>query len=190
MVTRGAQEILASVAARRKPAKGISAEATWNLLASDDARAAWFAIQDLAGNERENLGTLRQNLQKLIQSQALDVPLQIAELIRQLDHDEFDARERATAQLAKFGTLATTALREAFAKDPSPEAKQRIVGLLSGPSRPKPMPERMQLLRGIEVLERMGSAEARQALETIAKAAPENSSVAMAARESAQRIKP
>ena len=110
-------------------------------------------------------------------------------MIRELDHDEFGRRDRASAQLAKLGTLATQSIREALEKDPTPEARQRLTALLAAPAQPQPLPERMQALRIIEILELIGSAEARRALEAAAKAAPEGSQLVAAARESIERMK-
>ena len=74
-------------------------------------------------------------------------------------------------------------------KDPTPEARQRLTALLAAPAQPQPLPERMQALRIIEILELIGSAEARRALEAAAKAAPEGSQLVAAARESIERMK-
>src|SRR5204863_1733102 len=137
------------------PPASDSAEALWSALGSNDVRAAYFAMQDLSAMGSEGIAMLQQRLQELVKSQALDVPQQITLLIRELDHDDFNRRDRASAQLAEFGTLATQSLREALEKDPTPEARQRLTTLLAAPAQPQPQPERMQALRTIEILERI-----------------------------------
>jgi hypothetical protein len=188
-ITRVAQDALLRIASRRRPADADSAEVLWSLLASEDARAAYVAMQDLVKAGNENVAALQEHLQELAPTQSLAVPEQIAQLIRELDHDDFGRRDRASARLARFGTLATQALRDAFEQNPTPEARERIiVAVGAARAQPKPIPEQMQVFRGIEVLERIGSTEAKQALEAVVKAARPNSSLAAAARESIQRM--
>jgi WD40 repeat protein len=55
---------------------------------------------------------------------------QIARLVLDLDADDFDARERAAAELEELGRITVRALREAAAKAASPEARLRAADLL------------------------------------------------------------
>src|SRR5690349_761355 len=55
---------------------------------------------------------------------------QIAQLIKQLGSDEFEAREKATKDLEAIGTPALEALREA-AKNGEPEVKTRATAILA-----------------------------------------------------------
>jgi WD40 repeat protein len=95
---------------------------------------------------------------------------QIAQLIASLDDDEFDVREKASRELATFAKRAEPALRKALENNPSPEASRRIKRLL-----PKltgdawPPSEVLRILRALEVLERIGSDEARTIIKHLAK---------------------
>jgi WD40 repeat protein len=96
----------------------------------------------------------------------------MAELIAALDHDKYVVREKASRELAGLGELAEPALRRALAGRPSPEVRGRIELLLRNlPDRGEtaaPSPEVLRWLRCVEVLERLGSAEARDALAVLA----------------------
>src|SRR5205085_7558144 len=82
------------------------------------------------------------------------------------DHDVFEKREEASKVLALLGPRAEPALRKALAADPSVEMKRRIEGLLSMLA-PTPKGERLRHLRAIEILEHIGTADARRLLEKL-----------------------
>ncbi|HSJ03230.1 MAG TPA: hypothetical protein VK956_12290 [Verrucomicrobium sp.] len=54
----------------------------------------------------------------------------IGQLIRELGHDDWKIREKATGELATFGEMARTSLQEAFKQNEDPEVKRRIEGIL------------------------------------------------------------
>jgi hypothetical protein len=82
-----------------------------------------------------------------------------------LDDDEFAVREEATRKLKELGAKAERSLLEALGGMPSPEARQRIVGLLDVmPAPVQRLPVAGDTLRGVralEVLERIATPEAR-----------------------------
>ena len=98
---------------------------------------------------------------------------QVARWINDLDSDSFDVREKAAAELGKLGELARPALEEALKKERSAEVRRRIDELLG---RLKPgqtlSAEDLRRLRTVEVLEDLGTPEAKQLLEELAKGAP------------------
>jgi hypothetical protein len=55
----------------------------------------------------------------------------IKKLVARLDAEEFEDREAASAALNEFGVVAELPLRDAFAKEPSPEARVRLTRLLA-----------------------------------------------------------
>jgi hypothetical protein len=57
--------------------------------------------------------------------------VKIKKLIARLDADEFTEREAASTALNEFGAVAEIPLREAFARETSPEARMRLTRLLS-----------------------------------------------------------
>lgn len=91
---------------------------------------------------------------------------ELARLIAELDDDSFKVRERATRELAKVGPDAA-ALRQAQANKPSIEAKRRIQELLTRLDK-EGRSERLRCLRAIEVLERIGTPRAKDALRGLA----------------------
>jgi HEAT repeat protein len=95
-------------------------------------------------------------------------PEQMADLIRDLDNDEFVVREKAEAALGRLAEGAAPALRRALDNKPGAEVRRRVTGLLEQLDQGK-APAQLQSLRAIEVLERLGTPEARKVLEELAK---------------------
>ncbi len=98
----------------------------------------------------------------------------LAELIAGLGSDVFADREKATKELEKLGEAAGDALRQALAVNPPLEARRRLERLLKALDTEKANPSgaRLRLLRGVEVLDRLNSAEARALLRKLAAGAP------------------
>ncbi len=96
-----------------------------------------------------------------------DGPERIARLIADLDSSEFATREKASEELARLGRRAEEVLKRALQDSPSAEAKKRIEVLLRELGKPRLWPERLQAERSLEVLEWIGTAEARQALKEL-----------------------
>src|SRR5262249_23305659 len=104
----------------------------------------------------------------------LPEPRKVGRLIEQLEDDDLAYRGKAEAELAKLGWPTLPALQLALAGKPSPQARERLERL--GDAIEKHLEksgERRRLLRTIEVLEQIGTPEARQALQTLADNAPE-----------------
>jgi WD40 repeat protein len=99
-------------------------------------------------------------------------PDRLAALLKRLDSDEFREREEATRELKKLGDAAESALRKALAGNPSAELRRGAEELLAGLD-PARSPRRLREGRAVEVLEYVGTAEARRLLEALAKGAPE-----------------
>jgi hypothetical protein len=90
-----------------------------------------------------------------------------AGLVHKHYSDSFRRREAATRELEKLGPEAGPALRHALAGSPSAEARRRLELLLAKAQGLRPA-ESLRVLRTIETLERIGSAEARRVLEAVA----------------------
>src|SRR5262249_2850027 len=97
-------------------------------------------------------------------------PAQVDKLIAELNDDEFGVRERASALLEKAGGAAEAALRKALAAPPSAEAKKRIEHLLRLLPPGGLRAEDLAAIRGVQVLEYIGTAEARKLLAQLARA--------------------
>jgi hypothetical protein len=113
----------------------------------------------------------------------------IARLIADLDHDDFAARDKASAELETIGLRAEPALRRALAGEVSVEARTRLKRLLDrlGSPEGQPPPPELVRLRVIEALEANGTPEARKVLAELA-AGPADSPLAREAKASLDRL--
>lgn len=132
----------------------------WTALGSDHAGATFGASQEL-------LAVPEQAVELLSRLPRVEpVSGDLAKLVADLDHDDYDVRENASEKLAKAGPAAEVFLRAAWAAGPGPEARRRIAPLL------KPLdgtgPARLRFLRGVEVLEALGTPQAVKQLERLA----------------------
>jgi hypothetical protein len=98
-------------------------------------------------------------------------PRRLEKLIAELDSDNFVEREKASRELAEAGAAAEEALRRALDKDPTTEVRLRVQELLDQISKGGRSPERMRSVRAVEVLERIGTPQARALLADLARQA-------------------
>jgi RNA polymerase sigma factor (sigma-70 family) len=160
-------------------------EAAWSDLAGADPIKARRSVWALARSPREALSVLDKSLTPPAPP-AADAK-KLARLIADLDDDRFDVRESATKELEKLGKAAEPALRGALKGQPSAEARRRLEALLSGLEGRRYTPEHRRLLRAVEVLEQIGTAEAQRVLERVAKEWPEDD-LARAAEAALRRL--
>jgi RNA polymerase sigma factor (sigma-70 family) len=142
--------------------------AAWDALAGADARAAYAALWQLLSDPEGAAALLQERLRPADTADARTV----ARLIGELDAKRFPAREEATRELERLGESAEPALRRALAARPTPEVRRRVEALLHR-GQPPLTGERLRELRGIEVLEYMGTPPARRVLEALSRGAPE-----------------
>lgn len=90
-----------------------------------------------------------------------------------LDSNDFATRERAAAALANMGRPAEESLKRALDDKPSPEARKRLEQLLKNLEEGVLSAEEVRAERGVEVLEQIGTPEARKVLQHLADGAPE-----------------
>jgi hypothetical protein len=140
----------------------------WAQLASPDAAAAYRAVCALADRPAEAVALLRSWLRPAAAPDAGH----LARLIADLDHPNFDTREKATRELQRLGERAEPALRRARAAGPGEETRRRIDQILTGRGAVTD-PELLRAIRGVEVLERIGTPEARRLLQALAGGAPD-----------------
>jgi predicted NAD/FAD-dependent oxidoreductase len=83
-------------------------------------------------------------------------------------------REHATSELQKIGELAISTFDKVLTSNPSLEMRNRVETMRkqSDPDSMILKGERLRKYRAVEVLERIGSPEARRLLTTYAKGAP------------------
>jgi hypothetical protein len=144
-------------------------EALWNDLADKNGTKGYAAIWKLTDMPEQAVVLFRKNLKPVV---AEDFK-QAAQLIRDLDSDIFAVREAATEELKKMGRPVAPALREALATKPSLDVRRRLETILTALSTSVPHSEVIRRLRAIQVLEQLGSREARAVLKSLAKGTPE-----------------
>jgi hypothetical protein len=143
----------------------------WADLGTSDAAKADQVVAFLLARPEVALPLLRERL-KPVRAVALG---QTERLIADLDHKRFMLRERASRELERLGETAEPALRRTLDGRPSAEVRRRINLLLEGlrTQRLWPPPERLRLSRALDVLEQLGTTEAREILRDLARGAPE-----------------
>jgi WD40 repeat protein len=143
------------------------AEALWNDLRGDGA-AAHRAIARLAEAGAPAVAALRPRTKAL----APPDEKRVAQLLKDLDAEEFETRERASEELEKLGDKARGALRGVLAGQSSTEAKRRAMALLEKLDKGGAPSAEVTWLRVVEALEFNASPEARDWLRELAKDPP------------------
>ena len=93
------------------------------------------------------------------------------QLIADLDSAQFAVREEASRELEKLGEPVEPALRQALRSRPTLETRRRLERLLEKLDAPVPPVETLRALRAVEVLEHIGTAEARRVVQDLARGA-------------------
>jgi WD40 repeat protein len=154
----------------------------WSALAAEDAVKADQAIGTLVGATEQAVALMKERLRPVSEPNAQ----QIATWIDDLDSDQFHVREKAGAELEKLGERTETVLRNKLTEKASPELRRRIEQLLAKIG--QLTPDTMRALRAVEVLEHIGSSEARKVLEALA-AGAESTRLNSEAKASLGRLK-
>ena len=115
-------------------------------------------------------------------------PEKLSRLLKELDSDEFAVREAANRELEKLGDVVATTVRQTLARPGlSLEMRRRWKRLLH-PSTKSPASVCVSCA-ALEVLEMVGTAEARELLRTLAGGAPE-ALTTIAAQAAVKRAEP
>ena len=152
----------------RRPSTAAAVEKLWTNLDTRDAAGAFEHMRDLVAMPKEAIAILDKRLSTVdsVKAAVLDG------LLRDLDDGSFEVRDRARRRLEELGELAKPALTKALAGMPSAEARNRIKELLDA-LESLPSEDRLRVLRAVEVLEMIGSPEARSVLKRLAGGASE-----------------
>jgi hypothetical protein len=144
-------------------------DALWNDLAGKEAAHAFDAIRKLSASPGQAVALLKDRVRP---ATPVD-PKRLTRLLGDLDSDSFEVRRQAQSELEELGELAEAALRKALTGDPSLEVRQRVERLLDNLTGQVPQAGQLRDLRAVELLELIGSSEAWQLLQALAKGAPE-----------------
>jgi WD40 repeat protein len=149
---------------------GTAVMTAWNELASADAQAAYRALRILLEAPIQSLPLLRERLRPAPAADANQIDRWLAEL----DSSRFADRERATRELERQEGRAEPALRRLLANAPTAEARRRAEGMLARLHGPIADTEMLRALRAVEALELMGTRDAKELLQEVARGAPES----------------
>jgi WD40 repeat protein len=140
----------------------------WDALAADQAAPAYEALGRLAADPGAAVPLLRKHLRP---TAPLDDAV-VDKIIAGLDSATFAARERAGAELDKLGKPVVDAVRARLAKGTSAEVRERLTKFLAKYDRDEFTSEELRQERALELLEQIGSTEARDVLRDLAKGEP------------------
>jgi WD40 repeat protein len=158
-------------------------EALWTDLAKEDAASAYAAIWKLTDAPEPAVAFLRGRLKPAVDADFAKV----RQLLKGLDDDRFEVREAASRELEKLGPGTHAALRQTLEAKPSAEVRRRLESLLEKAGNISQSPDLLCRLRAIQVLEAIGSKEAKKLLGEMASGvshAPET----LAAKEAIERL--
>ncbi len=157
--------------------------ALWIKLADQDASKAHRAMYALARSPQQTVAFLREHLRPM---PAL-TPERITQLLADLDSDRAELRENAEQEWIKLEDQAIPPLREALKGPLGVHRRRQVEWILGKLTCDSPSAETRQALWGIELLENLGTPEARQLLEKLAEGAP-NAWLTLEAKASLPRL--
>jgi WD40 repeat protein len=153
----------------KKPAANrADLETLWTALGRTDGEKAAKAMQAFADRPTETPAFFRDRLRP---ASAVD-PKRLRQWVKELQSNQFPVRTRANDELEKLGEQARAALEAELRTDLELEPRRRIEAILQKLEPPFTDPEVLRAIRAIEVLERIGNAEARTLLESLAAGGP------------------
>jgi WD40 repeat protein len=141
----------------------------WEDLAAGDAGRAYRAMCRLAAVPAQAVPYLEKHLPTV---RGVDEK-HVARLIADLDSPEFKVREKAARELDNLEAVGIPIYRKALEQEPSAEVRRRLEGLVKKHATWVGCPERVRVVRAVEVLEIIGTAPAREVLTRLAGGSPE-----------------
>jgi hypothetical protein len=144
--------------------------AAWDDLAGGDAAQAFRAIASLAKFPAQSVPFLKARLKPVAPAD----PRRVAQLLTDLASDQAAVHQKASEELEKLGDLARKPLEKALAAKEPAKVRERIEKVLAKLDKATLSSELLRSWRAIEVLEHIGTPEARQVLQALAKGAPEH----------------
>jgi RNA polymerase sigma factor (sigma-70 family) len=140
----------------------------WEALAESDAAQAFAAMGDLIAVPEDAVAWIKERVKPATPVEAK----RIEELLRQLGDAQFKVRDQAAKELIQIGEQTLPLLDRALAANPPLETKRRLEALRGKLTGMILQGERLRAHRAVEVLERIGTPQARQVLQALADGAP------------------
>jgi hypothetical protein len=150
---------------RRAPLAERDLDRLWADPAGEDAARAYGAMFVLGRSAAQAVSYMGRRLQPVREKVA---PERVERRLGDLDSDDFATRERAIRELGRHAELVAPRLRQALEAAPSPEARARLERMLAKAEKVEWEPGPLRALRAIEVLEQIGTPEARAVLRAMA----------------------
>jgi len=141
-------------------------EAAWNDLKADDLERMMKGVMALYSS-KSTVSYLKGQLK------AEQLPMdskRFGQLLKEMDDNSWDVREKATAEVAKMGLSAMTELDRQMQGKHSVEVLRRIDAALE---QLREQPNVVQMQRGIEVLVLINSTDSKALVDSLAQANPE-----------------
>ncbi len=138
----------------------------WALLAAVNPSRSYHAQWEMLLSPAETVRFMEIRLQPAPEARTLPIDRWLGEL----DSDEFAVREAATKELETVIDIAAPAVRRLLARKPTPEARKRAEHLLHLIGA-RGSQTQLRSLRAIEVLEHIGTLEARRLLQRLGRGA-------------------
>src|SRR5262249_48489664 len=133
-------------------------EALWTELGGNDAAKAYRAIWQLVAAPEQATQLFSGRLKAAV---AVDAK-RVEELSKDLDSDQFAVRSKAAEELDELGEAAAPIVRKVLKGKVSLEARRRLESIQARFEGPVSAPELLRTLRAIEVLEHIGTPDARK----------------------------
>jgi sugar lactone lactonase YvrE len=135
----------------------------WDDLGGEDARRAYRAVWELSARPEAAVAFLKEHLRPGKEA------ARIERLLADLDDDRFETRETAAKEIVRLGAEVLPAVRLTLQGKPSLELRRRLEALLAEPGIHVWSGESLRQVRALEVLEKIGTEDARRAVEVLAK---------------------
>jgi hypothetical protein len=151
----------------KQPAPAPSAEERenlWSDLASDDASRAYQAVWRLSLTPKETVALVKPRLLPLTAAE-------INQMLTDLDNPQYPVRKKARDQLTTLGKLVEPNLKKVLANRPSLEVRRSVDQLMKEFEGQAMPPHVLRTLRTLEVLEHIGTREARDVVQSLARGA-------------------
>jgi hypothetical protein len=155
-------DLQALLAEQERGAESLGVAGLWQELSSDDPAAAYRAINSLVQRKDEAVSHIASAVEPAGAKQE-----NVEQLIADLGSPLVSARREASQRLRSAGSIAWPKMQAALATNPAPAVRTRLemllaarIGELTG--------EQVRSVRAVQVLERIGSQQAREALKRLA----------------------
>src|SRR5262245_39699443 len=152
-----------------QPGTDAEVERLWTALGKEDPATALATAGELAARPGKALALLGRELKPVSRPR----PAEMRGLIADLDSSRFAVREKAARALLALGEDALPTLRQVLASSPPLEVRRRAEDLIGRIEQPSVLSaQQVREVRAVQVLERIGTAEARELLRRLADGIP------------------